>query len=396
MTARLALDPMIALTLIPIVFAAVLFGQSPSSNAAESVRVYVGTVSGKNGGKGIYRCELDLHSGKLSQPVLAVETVNPAFLAIRPDRKFLYAVGQPGQDRGVPGAITAFAIDPSNGDLTRLNQESTGGPGPCFVTVDRTGRNALIANYSGGSCGVLPIADDGSLKPMSSFMQHEGKGTNPQRQDAPHAHSINLDASNHFAFVPDLGLDKVVSYRLDPSAGTLVANNPPSASVAPGAGPRHFTFHPDGRHAYVINELACTVTAFNYDPQRGALDMVQTVSTLPSGVKPEDFKNTTAEVLVHPSGKFVYGSNRGHNTIAIFAVDPSTAQLTPIGHQGSGIKTPRNFNIDPTGQWMLVGNLDGDNINVFRIDPQSGMLQPVGEPVPVPKPMCIKFWQPAA
>ncbi|HEX3868903.1 MAG TPA: lactonase family protein [Pirellulales bacterium] len=393
----MALDIVIVSLLIPTVFATASFAQSATgqSSAIQNIGVYIGTNTQRGDSKGIYRSTLDMKSGQLTPPELAAEATNPNFIAIHPSRKFLYAVGsKPAPNPSQHGVVTAYAIDPATGNLRFLNYQSSGGAGPAYVNVDRIGANALVANYAGGSVGVLPIGSDGSLSPMSSFVQHEGSGPNVKRQDAPHAHSVYVDPANRFAFVCDLGADKIVVYRYDATRGTISPNDPPSVSVAPGAGPRHFAFHPDGKHAYVINELNSTVTAFNYDADRGALEMTQTVSTLPPGVDAAAVGNTTAEVVVHPSGKFLYGSNRGHNSIAIFAIDPSTAQLSPLGHQGSGIKVPRNFNIDPTGTWLLVANQEGDNVNVFRIDANSGMLAPTGQPIAVAKPVCIKFWTP--
>jgi 6-phosphogluconolactonase len=288
------------------------------------------------------------------------------------------------------GGVSAFAIDPKTGNLTLLNQQTSGGAGPCHITVDKEGKNVLIANYGGGSAEVLPVNDKGALDKPSCFMQHKGKGSNPSRQEGPHAHSVNLDAANHFAVVADLGLDQLRVYRFDPKTGTITPNDPPAYETEPGAGPRHFTFHPDGKHAYVINELACTVTALEYDAEKGILKKVQTISTLPKGAKKED-SYSTAEVQVHPSGKFLYGSNRGHNTIAAFAIDPKTGELTLIGHQGKRVKTPRNFGIDPTGTYLLVGNQDGGNIVVFKIDPKSGELMETGNSAEVGAPVCIKF-----
>jgi 6-phosphogluconolactonase len=286
------------------------------------------------------------------------------------------------------GAVTAFAIDPATGDLSRLNHQPSGGPGPCHLAVDREGRNVLVANYAGGSVAVLPIRPDGRLGEATATIQHRGQGADPRRQEAPHAHCVNLDAANRFAVVADLGLDKVMIYRFDPSKGTLSPNDPPSVAVKPGSGPRHFAFHPDGRHAYVINELGNTVTVFDYDPGRGALTPRQTVSTLPS-----DFHGTsyTAEIQVHPTGAFLYGSNRGHDSIAVFVIDPKSGELTPLEHQGRGIKTPRNFAVDPTGHYLVVANQDSASLVVFKIDPKSGALVPVGDKVSVPKPVCVEF-----
>lgn len=360
-----------------------------AADKPDKLWVYIGTYTGKNS-KGIYRCELDLASGKLSAPELAGETVSPSFLAIAPSQKFLYAVGEVDKFAGKnAGSVSAFAIDPKTGNLTLLNQTHSGGAAPCHIIVDKEGKNVLAANYTGGSCCVVPIGADGKLAAEPSvIIQHKGTSVDKKRQGEPHAHSINLDAAGKFAFCADLGLDKVLIYKFDPAKGTLTANDPPSVSVAPGAGPRHFAFHPDGKHAYVINEMGNTITVLNYDAAKGELKAGPSVSTLP-----KDFKgnSSTAEVVVHPSGKFVYGSNRGHNSIAIFSVDPKTAELSPVGHQAKGIKTPRNFAIDPTGTYLLVGNQDSGSIAVFKIDPQTGELTPVGEPVPAPTPVCIRF-----
>ncbi|OYV80789.1 MAG: 6-phosphogluconolactonase, partial [Planctomycetia bacterium 21-64-5] len=246
----------------------------------------------------------------------------------------------------------------------------------------------LAANYGGGSVCCLPIGGDGRLAEASAFVQHHGKSTNPGRQEAPHAHSVNLDPANHFAFVADLGLDEVLVYRFNSDKGSLRANEPPAAKVKPGSGPRHFAFHPSGRFAYVINELSSTITAFGYDAAKGVLTEVQTIGTLPDGFKGE---NWTAEVQVHPSGKFVYGSNRGHNSIAAFAVDVQTGRLTPIGHESSGGKTPRNFGIDPSGSFLLAANQDSDNIAVLAIDTATGKLNSTGQEIKVSKPVCVKF-----
>lgn len=373
--------------LAAVVWSTPLLETPKEESPPEKLRVYVGTYTdGKS--KGIYQLELDLATGKLGSLELAGETVNPSFLALHPNRKFLYAVGEISKFEGKrSGAISAFAIDPKSGHLTLLNQESSVGEGPCHLVVDKAGKHVLAANYGGGSACVLPIRDDGRLGEASDFVQHKGSSVNKQRQEAPHGHSINLDAANHFAFVADLGLDKVLIYRYDAPKGRLTPNDLPAASVAPGSGPRHFAFHPDGRHAYVINEILSTVTAFSYDPETGVLKTLQTLPTLPP-----DFKGTssTAEVQVHPSGKFLYGSNRGHDSITIFSIDPKTGQLTLVGHQGEGIKTPRNFGIDPTGTYLIVANQDSDSLVVFRIDPKTGKLEPTGQTVSVPKPVCVK------
>ncbi len=348
--------------------------------------VFVGTYTGKNS-KGIYLLELDLATGKLEAKGLAGEAVNPSFLAIHPNQRFLYAVSEVGNVGGKKsGAVASFAIDPKTGKLTELNREPSGGAGPCHLVVDGGGKNVLAANYSGGSVAVLPIQEDGKLKPPSSVQQHEGKGVNPRRQEAPHAHSINLDPLGKFAFAADLGLDKVLIYKFDAESGKLAAHA--EAALAPGAGPRHFAFHPTGRWTYVINEMLCTVTAFAYDAEKGRLKEIQTITTLPHEVK-EGY--STAEVVAHPSGRFVYGSNRGHDSIAIFRVDRETGRLTAAGHEPTQGKTPRNFNVDPTGRFLLAANQNSDTITVFRIDPQAGTLRPTGQTVEVPSPVCVRF-----
>jgi len=344
--------------------------------------VYVGTYTGGLS-KGIYRFELDLASGKAGEPVLAAGSKNPSFLALHPGRRFLYAANETGKT----GTVSAFAIQ-ADGMLAPLNQQPSEGQSPCHLVVDKAGKHVLVANYSSGTAAVLPVGADGTLAPASQTVRHEGKGPNAKRQEGPHAHSINLDPANRFAFLADLGLDKVFVYKYDGATGALVPNDPPAGVTAPGAGPRHFCFHPNGKFAYVINEMLCTVTAFAYDAEKGALVEVQTVPTLPA-----DFTgpNTTAEVQLTPDGRHLYGSNRGHNSLAVFAVDAATGKLTVAGHVPSGGKTPRGFGIDPTGRWLLAAHQDSDSIVVFKIDPQTGKPEPTGQTLTVGKPVCVKF-----
>jgi 6-phosphogluconolactonase len=346
--------------------------------------VFVGTYTGAKS-KGIYRFEFDTTTGKLTGPELAAETKNPSFLAIHPSQRFLYAVGE--LDKG--GGVSAFALDATTGELKPLNQQSSVGAGPCHIVVDRAGKNALIANYGSGSVAVLPIGSDGKLAEASAFVQHEGKGADPGRQSGPHGHSINVDAGNHFAVAADLGLDQLRVYKFDADKGRLTPNDPPFLATAPAAGPRHFAFHPNGKWAYVINEMNMTLDAMAWDGEKGTLKRMQTISTLPKDAVGKNF--STAEVVVHPSGKFVYGSNRGHNTIVGYAIDQKTGELTLIGHQGEGIKTPRNFNIDPTGSFMIVASQDGGSVVVFRIDPKTGELKSTGITGEVGAPVCVKF-----
>jgi len=358
--------------------------------ASGTMWLYVGTYThGKTPSEGIYLLELDLASGRLTTRGAAARLADPSFLAIHPTRKFLYAVNELDKFNGRKGgSVSALSIDPASGMLTLLNQQSSGGSDPCHLTVDRTGKNVLVANYGSGSIACLPIQAGGTLSAASSFLQHEGKSVDSGRQEGPHAHSINLDQANRFAIVADLGLDRVFVYKLDAGKGTLTPNEPPFATVAPGSGPRHFAFHPGGRFGYVISEMANTVTAFAYEADRGALTEIQTISTLPPSFQGKSY---TAEVQVHPSGKFLYGSNRGHDSIAIFTVDPVTGKLTAAGHQATLGKNPRNFAIDPTGKYLLAENQDSDSIVVFRIDPATGDLKQVGEPLAVPMPVCIRM-----
>lgn len=380
------------LTALSLVCLSIPISAAPAAEQLQAVdgqlRIYVGTYTSKTS-KGIYVGRLDLATGGLALEGVAGETKNPSFLALHPTHRFLYAVGEISDFAGKrTGAVSAFGIEPKSGRLQMLNQQSSGGAGPCHLVVDQTGRNVLVANYGGGSISVLPIREDGDLGPATAFVQHQGSSVDPRRQQGPHAHSINLDPANRFAFVADLGLDKIMVYRFDAAAGTLAPNDPAWASVAAGSGPRHFAFHPGGHFAYVINELKSTLTAFRYDASRGILDEVQTVSSLPAG--PVE-GNTTAEVQVHPSGKFVYGSNRGHDSIAVFAVDAATGQLQLVEHESTQGKTPRNFGVDPTGQFLLACNQGSDTIVGFRIDQQTGALTPTGQKLDVPSPVCVKF-----
>jgi 6-phosphogluconolactonase len=370
-----------------------LFGEGAAKPPGQPTLVYFGTYTGPKS-QGIYVSRLDPATGELSVPELAAPVTSPSFVAIHPSRRFLYAVNEVGSFQGKrTGAVTAFAIEPATGRLTMLNQQSSGGGGPCHLNVDQTGRNVLVANYGGGSCAVLPIGKDGRLGEATAFIQHRGSSVNKQRQDGPHAHGIYLDAANRFAFVPDLGLDQVLIYQFDPNKGSLAPNDPPFASVPPGSGPRHLAFHPTGRFAYVINEMLCTVSAFTYEPERGRLSLVQTVSTLPAGqaVLP---RFSTAEIEVHPGGRFLYGSNRGHDTLAVFALDPQTGHLSLLQNEPTQGKTPRGFGIDPTGRWLVAANQDSDNVVVFQIDGDTGRLSSTGRSVAVGLPVCVRFMGP--
>lgn len=352
--------------------------------------VYIGTYTSGSKSKGIYRLDYDSETGKLGAPVLVAETTDPSFLAIHPGGKYVYACNEINEFGGKKndGSLSAFAIDAKTGALKLLNQKSSGGGVPCHVVCDAAGKHLLAANYTGGSACVYEIMGDGSLGERTGFAQHEGAAkVDPNRQEKPHAHSINLDKANKFAFVADLGLDKVLIYKFS-GKGDLTANEPGFVAVPAGGGPRHFAFHPNGKFAYTNNELSSSVTAMSYDAAKGELSVLQTISTLPKG----GFKgNSTAEVQVHPTGKFLYCSNRGHNSIAMFTIDASTGQLTAIGQQGKDIKTPRNFGIDPAGKHLIVANQDSDSLVVFRIDQKTGALESTGTKVEVPRPVCVKF-----
>lgn len=365
--------------------AAIISSLALSTVYAESIDVYFGTyTSGDNGSKGIYRSILDTETGKLSAPVLVAEAKNPSFLEIHPNGKYLYAVSESGR----AGTVSAYAIDQDTGSLKFLNQQPSGGSGPCHVNIDHSGKNVLATNYNSGSVSVIPIAADGSLAEPTCFVQHEGSSVNPQRQKGPHAHSVNISPDDRFAFVADLGLDKIMIYKLDVEKGRIIANDPAFAKVKPGSGPRHFTFGINGKYAYVINEMGGTITAFKYEPASGTLKEIQTISTLP-----DDFSgsNSCAEVRVHPNGRFLYGSNRGHDSIAVYQIDPARGILTFVERESTDIKTPRNFNIDPTGKFCLVANQGSNSVVVFKINQKTGTLEPTGNKVSIGKPVCIRF-----
>lgn len=391
MKCRRSLLPLLIWALAATTFAPALHAQAPTK-----MRVYLGTYTGKNS-QGIYLSTLDLATGSLSKPELAAETTSPSFLAIHPSGKYVYAVGEIADFQGKKaGAVSAFAVDPHSGKLKLINQQPSGGGGPCHVSVDPSGKCVLAANYGGGSVCSFPIGEDGSLKEGGSVIQHHGSSVNKDRQKEPHAHSINVDKNGKYAFAADLGLDQVLVYKLNAPHGTLEVNDPPHAKVAPGSGPRHFAFHPSGKFAYVINEMGNTVTAFEYNPHHGSLAEIQSIGTLP---REFSGKSYTAEVVVHPSGKFLYGSNRSFDdsnaplgSIAVFAIDEKTGKLTATSHQAEGIKTPRNFAVEPTGKWLLVGNQAGDSVIVFAIDQETGALKPTQHKINVGSPVCVRFW----
>jgi 6-phosphogluconolactonase len=366
-------------------------GDSPPANAT---LVYVGTFTDTpSGSKGIYRFWLrtDASSGKAAlMPLgLAAETSNPSFLALDAKRHLLFAVNEINSFQGKPGgAVSSFAIDPATGRLTLINQRSSMGLGPCHLALDKTGKNLLVANYASGSVAVLPVGADGRIGEPTCVLQDTGKGPNPNRQEGPHAHCVALSPDNRFAFVCDLGIDKVMIYKLDAERGKLIPNDPPFVQLKPGVGPRHIVFSPNGRFAYVICELASSISAFAYDDQRGAFTELQTLSSLgANNQKP----NTAAEIAIAPSGKFLFASNRGNNTVVAFAIDSQTGSLRLIGEQSTGGNTPRYFGIDPSGRQLAVCNQQSDTVLMCGIDPVSGLLKSSDVFARVPAPVCAVF-----
>jgi 6-phosphogluconolactonase len=354
--------------------------------------VYVGTFKGEVT-KGIYAWRFDCDSGKMEPLGLVAEASRPLFLALHPNRRFLYAVSRPSPvDRKNIGVVLAYSIDAQTGKLTALNSLPSRGIDPAYLSVDQTGNNLLVANYGSnsgeGDVAVFPIKKDGSLADASDFIQYSGTGVHPQRQQGPHSHAINTSPDNRFVIVTDLGLDKLFVYRFDPSKGKLNANNPPFAALPPGAGPRHLVFHPGGRFVYVVNEIQSTITTFAYDAAAGALKELQIVATLP---KEFSGASSAAEVRVHPNGKFLYSLNRGHDSTAVFSIDPETGMLTLVELAPTQGKTSSNFGIDPGGSWLIAANQGSDSLVVFRLDPNTGKLQATGQSFEVGAPSCVSF-----
>ncbi len=350
--------------------------------------VYVGTYThGESEGIYVYRFAGSTGALEYSSKITGIE--NPSFLEIHPSGRYLYAVNELNEFEGkTSGAVTAFYIHKDTGELSYLNQRATGGGAPCHLSIDATGKSLLVANYGGGSVTVFRIGIDGRLGEASDFVQHQGSSVNRQRQEGPHAHSILIDRGNRYAFSPDLGLDKILIYQLDSENGKLTSNTQPWVRVHPGAGPRHFDFHPNGNYAYVINELDSTFTAFSYNASAGALTEIQTISTLP-----DDFEGTShcADVHVHPSGKFLYGSNRGHDSIAICTINEENGILNHIGCESTQGQTPRNFGLNPEGTFLLAANQQTDTVVTFAIDTETGALTATGDVISVPTPVCLKF-----
>lgn len=372
-----------------ILFAVFALLTSLAASAADKYLFYVGTYTEGTESKGIYAYRFDPSSGEITALGLGAETTNPSFVALHPDGRFLYAVNEVQKYNGPnSGGVSAFSVDRASGKLTFLNGVPSRGADPCYITVDDSGKYVLVANYTGGSIAVFPILSDGKLGDAAAFIQHTGHGTNPQRQEAAHAHSIDLSPDERFAFVDDLGLDELLVYRFDKADGSLTPNHPPFAKLDPGAGPRHFVLDHSGKFAYVVAEMESTVNALAVDLNTGTLRKFETVSTLPKDFKGE---NDDAEIHIHPNGRFLYASNRGHDSIAVFAIDAGKGTLTKIDDVPTGGKIPRSFELDPTGKYLFAANQKSDDITVFRIDEKTGKLTPTGQKLEVASPVCVKF-----
>ncbi len=335
-------------------------------------------------GKGVYVYELDLESGRLTAQSKVGRLENPSFVTVSPNGETLYVASE--IDQSQPSGLTVYAIAPEDGSLSLINSVEAKGSSPCYISVDGTGRFALISNYSSGTVCMFPIRPDGGLEPASDMVQHSGTGPNADRQEGPHAHCIVIDPNNRYAFAADLGADKIFGYRLDLRDGKLIPNG--DLDLAPGSGPRHIVFHPNGRLTFVIQELSSEITALAYDSENGQFEIIERVSTLPADFAGESH---CADIHVSPDGRFLYGSNRGHDSIVIYRVDQTSGRLTLIGFESTQGSVPRNFAIDPTGTFLLAANQDSDTVVTFRIDQQTGELQDIGQIAKVPTPVCLKF-----
>ena len=354
----------------------------------EPIRFGTGKIL-KGKGEGVYLYRMNPATGTLEFDSTTTGVVNPSYLAIHPTQRFLYAVNELKTYEDKPtGTVSAFAVDAKSGRLEFLNRQLTHGTDPCHVTVDGKGRHIFVANFMSGSVCVLPVQKDGSLAGASDFLQHLGSSVDPVRQKGPHAHSVTLDRANRFAFVPDLGLDKLMVYRFDRTRGMLEPHAVAWIKTKPGAGPRHVALHPGGRFAFLINELDSTLAALSFNARKGVFEELQVVPTLPAGFQGE---STCADVQVAPSGQFVYASNRGHDSLVIYRIDQRTGKLAYVGHHSTQGRTPRQFEIDPAGRFLLVGNQDTDTIVPFHVDQQTGTLTPTGQVLQVPTPVCVKF-----
>jgi 6-phosphogluconolactonase len=379
-------------TILNLLLLALALGAlSVVGNAADAARqkytFYVGTYTDR-GSKGIYAYRFDSATGESTSLGLAAESTAPSFLAIASSGQFLYAVNEISQFNGQPtGAVSAFAIQPATAKLVLLNQVASRGQGPAHIALDRGGKYALVSNYDSGNVAVFPVLRNGQLGEATAFVQHKGSSVNKERQEGPHAHAAVFSPDNRYVIVADLGLDQLLVYRFDAAAGAL-GSDPQIVRSVPGAGPRHLMFDAAGRHLYVINEMQSTVVTYAYDGANGTLHELQILSALPKGFARN---SEAAEIEAHASGKFIFSSNRGDDSIAVFAVNAKDGTLTPVEIDSTGGKTPRNFALDPTGSWLLAANQDSDDIVVFRVDASTGHLTRTGAEVHVPSPVCVRF-----
>ncbi len=347
----------------------------------------VGTYT-SGSSKGIYVYKFNSANADNSL-IDSAKIANPSFLAVSPNQKFVYAVSEEANATENGGRVAAFSFNNITGSLTQLSKQSSNGNNPCYVTVDKTGKWVIAGNYSSGTLTVLPALKNGALDSFVYSIKHTGQSVNKERQNSPHVHATVLSPDNKFLFVPDLGIDKLMSYHFNKKNGALKENTPAYAQTKPGSGPRHFVFHPNKKFAYLAEELTGSVSAFNYTAKNGGLKLFQNISTLPPAYLGSA---GSADIHVSPDGKFLYVSNRGEsNTIAIFLIDKKTGRLTSIGHQPVMGKTPRNFNFDPSGNFLLVANQNSDEIVIFKIDRHTGLLTDTGKRIAVSKPVCIKW-----
>lgn len=352
---------------------------------SDTMVVWIGTTRPRGGeSKGIYRAEFDSETGNLSKPQLAATVDSPGFVALHPNGKVLYSLARSPDGEG---GVASFKISDDRSTLSPLNFQPTGDGGAAHLTVDSQGRCLFSAQYSGGSVAVFPLDSQGKILPRSDLVEHEGSGPNANRQKGPHPHWVGLDPANRFLFVPDLGIDRVVIYEVNWQEGRLRRHG--AGVCPPGSGPRHMKFHPNGRFAYVLNELGLTVTVFRYDADQGNLMPIQTISTLPESMR--EVPTTASEIRIHPSGRFVYTANRGHDSITVFQIQQETGELAFVEHEPVRGSWPRNFNIDPSGRWLLAAGRNSNTIAVFRIDQDTGGLVFAGKTVNCPTPICVEF-----
>ena len=383
---------LIAFTLVWAIAPQLLTAEANKMTPANPYLVYVGTYTA-TGSKGIYNYRFDPKTGKLTPIGVAAQIANPSFLATDPQHRFLYAVTEMGQEPGADsykknGSISSFSMDRKTGALTFLNKVDAGGGGSCHLVVDKTGKMLFVANYGSGNVASFAIKPDGSIGERTGFNQHSGSSVDPARQKGPHAHAVVLSPDNRFLFVPDLGMDQIKIYRVDAAKGTFTANDPGYATVKAGLGPRHFTFGRGAKFAYALCEMGSSVAVFSYNPVKGSLTPVQTISNLPDGFTGID---NSAEIEMDRSGRFLYASNRGNDSITVFAVDPAKGTLTKVQVVPTQGNIPRNFALDPTGKYLIAANQKSNSLVVFSVDPQDGKLKAAGQMLDIPSPVDILF-----